>query len=49
METQKEQNISNGYILNHQGQVHPQEYGYAACVNASGKVQVSTTVYGQHF
>ncbi|CAH0697192.1 unnamed protein product [Spodoptera exigua] len=36
-ETQKEQNMGNGYILN-QGQMHPQEYGYAACVNSSGKV-----------
>ncbi|XP_072935826.1 protein glass-like isoform X2 [Epargyreus clarus] len=38
-ETQKDP-IGNGYILNHQGQMHPQEYGYTACVNASGKVQV---------
>ncbi|KAH9629905.1 hypothetical protein HF086_008196 [Spodoptera exigua] len=38
-ETQKEQNMGNGYILN-QGQMHPQEYGYAACVNSSGKVPV---------
>ncbi|CAB3257686.1 unnamed protein product [Arctia plantaginis] len=40
METQKEPNIGNGYVLNHQGQVHPQEYGYPACVNTPGKVQV---------
>lgn len=39
-ETQKDQNMGNGYILN-QGQMHPQEYGYAACVNSSGKVPVS--------
>ncbi|XP_061723373.1 protein glass isoform X3 [Cydia pomonella] len=38
-ESQKEQ-IGNGYILNHQGQMHSQEYAYSACVNASGKVQV---------
>ncbi|XP_037296037.1 protein glass [Manduca sexta] len=39
-ESQKEQNIGGGYLLNHQGQMHPQEYGYTTCVNASGKVQV---------
>lgn len=40
-ENPKEQNMGGGYtILNHQGQMHPQEYGYTACVNASGKVQV---------
>ncbi|CAH0401580.1 unnamed protein product [Chilo suppressalis] len=39
-ESTKEQ-MSAGYtILNHQGQVHSQEYGYSACVNASGKVQI---------
>ncbi|XP_026745882.1 protein glass-like isoform X1 [Trichoplusia ni] len=38
-ETQKEQNMGSGYLLNHQGQMHPQEYGYTACVS-SGKVQV---------
>ncbi|PZC70503.1 hypothetical protein B5X24_HaOG215822 [Helicoverpa armigera] len=42
-ETQKEQNMGSGYILN-QSQMHPQEYGYAACVNSSGKVPVSGTV-----
>lgn len=40
-EGQKDQNMANGYtILNHQGQMHSQEYGYSACVNSSGKVQV---------
>lgn len=38
-ENQKEQNNGSGYIFNHQAQMHPQEYQYAACVN-SGKVQV---------
>ncbi|CAG5014374.1 unnamed protein product [Parnassius apollo] len=40
-EGQKDQNMGNGYtILNHQGQMHTQDYGYTACVNSSGKVQV---------
>lgn len=38
-ETQKEHNIGTGYILNHQGQMHPQEYGYTSC-NVSGKIPV---------
>ncbi|CAH0597801.1 unnamed protein product [Chrysodeixis includens] len=39
-ETQKEQSMGSGYLLNHQSQMHPQDYGYTACVS-SGKVQMS--------
>lgn len=39
----QDQGMGAGYILNHQGQMHPQQdYGYTACVN-SGKVQVRYT------
>ncbi|KAJ2940049.1 hypothetical protein O0L34_g14083 [Tuta absoluta] len=37
-EVQKEPSLSNGYVLNHQGQMH-QEYGYSSCGSA-GKVPV---------
>lgn len=39
------QNMGNGYIFNHQGQIHPQEYGYTTCVNATAKVPVSIENY----
>ncbi|GBP37755.1 Protein glass [Eumeta japonica] len=39
-DNQKEQVLSNGYSLNHQGQIHNQDYGYTTCVSASGKVPV---------
>ncbi|XP_038219520.1 protein glass isoform X1 [Zerene cesonia] len=35
-----QKDMQNGYLLNHQGQMHPQEYGYTSCLNGSGKVQV---------
>lgn len=41
-ESQKDQSMGNGYtILNHQGQMHSQDYAYSPCVNSSGKVPVS--------
>lgn len=39
------QNMGNGYIFNHQGQMHTQEYGYTTCVNAAAKVPVSIENY----
>ncbi|XP_026323046.1 protein glass [Hyposmocoma kahamanoa] len=36
------QNMGNGYIFNHQGQMHPQEYGYTTCVNATAKVPLGS-------
>ncbi|KAI8423280.1 hypothetical protein MSG28_014305 [Choristoneura fumiferana] len=38
-ENQKEQGLGNGYILNHPGQMHTQDYGYTTCANANGKVE----------